>query len=83
MAKKDNVIVKESAEKKEGANKPQLAEFIAETRGELSKIVWPSRQQLLGESAAVILMVSLVATVIYLVDNFFSWIANKPFFFGS
>ncbi|WP_267383784.1 preprotein translocase subunit SecE [Cyanobacterium sp. uoEpiScrs1] len=53
--------------------------FVGDTQDELTKIVWPSKQQLLSESAAVILMVSLVATVIYLVDNLFSWGAGKVF----
>ncbi len=56
--------------------------FISETQGELAKVVWPSRQQLISESVAVILMVTLVATVIYLVDNFFGWFTRQPFLFG-
>jgi preprotein translocase subunit SecE len=56
--------------------------FINDTKEELTKVVWPSRQQLISESVAVILMVTLVATVIYLVDNLFSWIAQQPFLFG-
>ncbi|WGT68524.1 preprotein translocase subunit SecE [cyanobacterium endosymbiont of Epithemia clementina EcSB] len=57
----------------------QKSNFVGNTQDELTKVVWPSRQQLLSESAAVILMVSLVATVIYLVDNLFSWGAGKVF----
>ena len=60
-------------------DKFNVSEFASETREELAKVVWPSRQQLLSESAAVILMVILVATVIYLVDNFFVWGAGKVF----
>ncbi len=72
MAKKE--IVQEN--KQDNFN---VSEFASETREELAKVVWPSRQQLLSESAAVILMVILVATVIYLVDNFFVWGAGKVF----
>jgi preprotein translocase subunit SecE len=53
--------------------------FFEETKQELSKVVWPSRQQLLSESFAVILMVSLSASVIYLVDQLFSWISRQVF----
>jgi preprotein translocase subunit SecE len=56
-----------------------MVDFANETKQELGKVVWPSRQQLLSESVAVILMVILVATVIYLVDNIFGWIAGKVF----
>jgi preprotein translocase subunit SecE len=55
------------------------ASFLQGTREELGKVVWPSRQQLISESLAVILMVTLSATLIYLVDNFFSWAAKQVF----
>lgn len=82
MAKKD-IVTKENAESKESAKGRQFAQFFRETKEEMGKIVWPSRQQLIAESAAVMLMVSLVATVIYLVDNLFSWLGRQPFLFGS
>lgn len=72
MAKKE--IAQET--QKESFN---ASEFASATKEELAKVVWPSRQQLLSESVAVILMVILVATVIYLVDNFFTWGAGKVF----
>ena len=55
------------------------AEFLKETREELDKVVWPSRQQLISESVAVILMVLLSASLIYLVDNFFAWAGHGIF----
>ncbi|MDY6784502.1 MAG: preprotein translocase subunit SecE [Cyanobacteriota bacterium] len=53
--------------------------FLGETQEELSKVIWPSRQQLISESATVMLMVTLVATTIYFVDNLFSWLARTVF----
>jgi preprotein translocase subunit SecE len=47
--------------------------FAQGTREELAKVIWPTRQQLISESAAVILMVSLSATIIYFVDKLFGW----------
>jgi preprotein translocase subunit SecE len=76
--KKDSKI-RDSKEAPPEEGKFQLGEFVNDTRDELAKVVWPSRQQLLSESAAVILMVTLVATVIYLVDNFFVWLSGKVF----
>jgi preprotein translocase subunit SecE len=55
------------------------AQLIQESKAELAKVVWPSRQQLISESLAVIAMVTLSATVIYLVNNLFSWAASKVF----
>jgi preprotein translocase subunit SecE len=56
-----------------------LIELFQGAREELGKVVWPSRQQLVSESVAVILMVILSATLIYLVDNLFSWAAQQVF----
>lgn len=53
--------------------------FFKETKEELDKVVWPSRQQLISESVAVILMVTLSASLIYFVDNFFGWAGHQVF----
>lgn len=54
-------------------------QFLQDTKDELAKVVWPSRQQVISESAAVLLMVVLLATTIYLIDNLFSWAAQQVF----
>jgi preprotein translocase subunit SecE len=54
-------------------------QFVRDSQAELSKVVWPGRQQLIAESLSVILMVSLSAITIYLVNNFFSWAASEIF----
>jgi preprotein translocase subunit SecE len=53
--------------------------FVQESREELKRVVWPDRQRLIGESAAVILMVALSAVTISLVDQLFSWLATTIF----
>jgi preprotein translocase subunit SecE len=59
-----------------GFNPVQL---VQDSKAELTKVIWPSRQQLISESLAVIAMVSLSAITIYLVNNLFSWAAGKVF----
>lgn len=56
-----------------------IATFFQETKEELGKVVWPSRQQLISESAAVLLMVVLSATLIYMVDGLFVWVSKQVF----
>lgn len=73
MTKKDDV------ENLKAANGFNPINFLRETKQELDKVVWPDRQQLIGESISVILMVILSATLISLVDKFFSWIAGQVF----
>ncbi len=74
MAKKAEAA--SASENSEGFN---VIEFLRGTKEELGKVVWPSRQQLLSESAAVILMVILSATLIYLIDGLFGWVAQQVF----
>ena len=79
---KNKTAGKETVELSTANDNANVSKFLGETKEELAKVVWPSRQQLISESAAVILMVILVASVIYLVDNFFSWLSSLDIFFG-
>lgn len=78
MVKKPEPVKTDTAavESKSGLNPVQL---IQDSKDELAKVIWPSRQQLISESLAVIAMVTLSATTIYLVNNLFSWAASKVF----
>ncbi len=81
MAKKE-AEKKESAPEASAKQSPSNANavaFLKGTKDELAKVVWPSRQQLISESAAVILMVSLSATLIYLIDQLFGWASRQVF----
>ncbi|BAQ66480.1 preprotein translocase subunit SecE [Geminocystis sp. NIES-3709] len=79
MTNKETVKAKNVSQSDTENNNANNANFVEETKQELAKVVWPSRQQLLSESVAVILMVTLVATLIYLVDKVFGWAAGKVF----
>jgi preprotein translocase subunit SecE len=63
-------------EKKEGF---VLAEYFRNTKAELDKVVWPTRQQLISESAVVIVMVVIAALLINGVDWIFSRLAQLIF----
>ncbi|NJN87818.1 MAG: preprotein translocase subunit SecE [Leptolyngbyaceae cyanobacterium SL_7_1] len=82
---KEEAVKKEEATKKSEPTQSEAGEgfslvsFLKGTREELDKVVWPSRQQLISESIAVILMVSLSASLIYLIDKFFSWASGQVF----
>jgi preprotein translocase subunit SecE len=73
------VAKKNEAEMPETTNGSSLINFFQGTKEELEKVVWPSRKQLVSESAAVLLMVTLSASLIYLVDAFFAWAAKQVF----
>ncbi len=79
MAKKEAASTPAKVEKTESSEKFSISEFITGIREELEKVVWPSRQQLISESVAVISMVILSATIIYLVDQLFGWVSGRLF----
>jgi preprotein translocase subunit SecE len=56
---------------------PQV--FAQEAKAELSKVTWPSRQQLINESVAVMLMVTLSAFLVYGIDQLFKTIQKAVF----
>ncbi len=53
--------------------------FVGATLAELSKVVWPSRQQLFSETVAVILMVGVSAAAIAAIDRFYRWLSLVVF----
>jgi preprotein translocase subunit SecE len=56
-----------------------ITKFFTESKAEFSKIVWPNRQQLISESASVLLMIVAVATFVYLIDALFKAVALQVF----
>jgi len=79
VAKKEKIEAEIKDKEKEPGARFNLTKFFQETKEELGKVVWPSRQQLISESAAVLLMVVLSATLIYLVDGLFLWVSKQVF----
>jgi preprotein translocase subunit SecE len=73
------VAKKNEAEMPDNTSGLNLQNFFQGTKEELEKVVWPSRGQLVSESAAVLLMVTLSASLIYLVDGLFAWAAKQVF----
>ncbi|NJM72690.1 MAG: preprotein translocase subunit SecE [Scytonema sp. RU_4_4] len=70
---------KNEAEMTEASNGSSMTNFFDGLKEEFDKVVWPSRRQLVSESAAVLLMVTLSASLIFLVDKFFTWAAQQVF----
>jgi preprotein translocase subunit SecE len=75
MTKSDTKAPSQPAPSESGG----IGNFLKQTKQELDKVVWPSRQQLISESAAVLLMVVASASLTYLLDSLFSWIAQRIF----
>lgn len=63
----------------ESSESSGITKLFTESKAEFGKIVWPTRQQLISESAAVLLMIVAVATFVYLIDALFKAIALQVF----
>ncbi len=70
---------KSEAEMPEASKGFSIGNFFQGLREELDKVVWPSRRQLVSESAAVLLMVTLSASLIYVVDWLFGKLSDAVF----
>jgi len=73
------VAKKNEAEMTETSNGFSMGNFFNGLKEEFEKVVWPSRKQLVSESAGVLLMMALYASLIFLVDRFFTWAAQQVF----
>jgi preprotein translocase subunit SecE len=72
-----NTAMAEKAPETKPGFSPQV--FAQEAKAELSKVTWPSRQQLISESVAVMLMVTLSAFLVYGIDQLFKTIQAVVF----
>jgi preprotein translocase subunit SecE len=82
VSKKYRLIIvakKNEAELQDPNASFDLLKFFQGTKEELAKVVWPSRQQVISESAAVLLMVSFLAFIIYVIDKIFNWASTQIF----
>ena len=51
--------------------------FVKDARVEVRKVVWPTRQETLQTTVAVLFMVILVAIMLWLFDMFLGWSVSK------
>jgi len=51
--------------------------FVRDARIEVRKVVWPTRQETLQTTIAVIIMVIVVAIMLWLIDMFLGWGITK------
>ena len=51
----------------------RFVHFLKETRIELRKVVWPSRQETLKTTGIIMIAVIIVAIFLWIIDAFFTW----------
>jgi preprotein translocase subunit SecE len=53
-------------------NRPQMADFLIATEGEMKKVSWSSRREIVGSTKVVILTTFALAAMLFVVDFVFS-----------
>jgi preprotein translocase subunit SecE len=51
-------------------------DFVRESRTEVRKVVWPTRKETVQTTMIVLVVVSLTAAILWMVDAFFGWIVR-------
>jgi preprotein translocase SecE subunit len=54
-------------------NKPSNADFLIATDGEMKKVNWTSRKELIGSTKVVIIFMFLIAAILFLIDLVFGY----------
>ncbi len=54
-------------------NKPKIADFMIAAEGEIKKVSWASRAEIMASTVVVIGVVILMATLLFLADLFFKF----------
>lgn len=49
-----------------------VVDFLRETKVELKKVTWPTKQELISNTIVVLIAVVLCAGLIWIIDSFFS-----------
>lgn len=64
------MAVPETTETEKSGN--SVTSFLSETKVELKKVIWPTKQELISNTIVVIIAVILCAGLIWIIDSIFS-----------
>ena len=60
-------------------NKPKIADFMIAAEGEIKKVSWASRSEIMASTMVVISVVILMSTLLFLADLFFRFVMMDVF----
>jgi len=58
-------------------NRPRVVDFLSSVETELRKVSWPTRQQVVGSAAVVIITMLALGTYLFLIDTMLTWIIRR------
>ncbi len=53
------------------------AQYIRNVKGEMAKVIWPTRKETIQSTIMVIIMVVFVSLFLFSIDTFFAWAVEK------
>ncbi len=60
-------------------NLPKVADFLIASEGEIKKVSWSSRAELVASTTVVLVVVVILALLIMFTDYFFAWLFTQVF----
>jgi preprotein translocase subunit SecE len=60
-------------------NKPNIADFMISAEGEIKKVSWSSRKEIIASTMVVIFVVAMMACMLFLADAFFRFMFDVVF----
>lgn len=57
-------------------------QFFRQVKQEIKKVTWPTRKEVMQTSIMVIILVAIVATFFFFVDQIFGWVVKLIFGLG-
>jgi len=58
-------------------NMPRFADFMIQTEGEMKKVSWSTRKEIITSTKVVIITVILMALFLMIIDSGFAWLFGK------
>jgi len=58
-------------------NKPSVADFLISSEGEIKKVSWSTRKEIVSSTTVVIVVMLSISIFLYLVDMGFVWTFDK------
>lgn len=60
-----------------------MLKFLKESREELKKVVWPSREEVLNSTIVVLVAVAIISVFLFGVDSVFEWLFDRLIEWGT
>ncbi|MGH8897286.1 MAG: preprotein translocase subunit SecE [Egibacteraceae bacterium] len=54
-------------------------QFLREVRGEMKRVAWPSRKEVVSYSLVVLVTVAILMAVVFVMDSVFAWLVFRIF----